>query len=231
MRFKGENTNAANYHIRAQTPGDAPSYSVPPGTVAAPATFDIFVDDAQADEIRTQLGNLTGVTFREEDAFAQAQLVDLAAPDAAGSTDIHATYAGNAAPAFPGAFTNPDVPRAVRCVFAASYDGGDITITGTDQFDQPQTDTILAAAASTVEGVAVFKTVTAAVRSTTGSDPATVSIGHGLDIGIPRDIADANGMLFADGVAEAGTYDATENTVRTATAPNGAVVFSALVNV
>ena len=225
-RFTGQNSTTTSYTVRAQSPGDAPSHGLAPN-----AAFDFFVDDEQAAEIRTQLGTLTGVAFTEADALAQPNLTDLGTPAAAGSTDVHAAFAGNdASNDFPGAFTNPDVPRAIRCVFAASYDGGDITVVGTGLNDEPVTEVITAVAASTVEGTKTFKTVTAAQKAAVGANAATVSIGHGLALSTLSDMSDAIGLLFSDGTAEAGTFDPAEDTVLTTTAPNGSVNFRVLAN-
>lgn len=164
------------------------------------------------------------------------RIVAFAAPAAADNTGVHAALAGTAAKSFPGPFTNPVIPRNVRCVFAAAYDGGDITINGTDQFDNAISETIVAVANSTVVGSKVFKTVTSAVRSVIGVNGATVSIGNGAKLGLPqKPAADAvvgETILIATATIEAtAALDVANASVTTTTAPNGAVNFKFMYNV
>jgi hypothetical protein len=69
--------------------------------------------------------------------------------------------------------TNPSYPMSVRVVFAASWDGGNISLIGTDIFDAAQTETITAVANSTVQGLKVWKTITSISKSLVGSNAAT----------------------------------------------------------
>lgn len=223
--FRGQNNNAYPVHVRAQSPGDALDH-----WLAASSAFNFSVPDDEADDIRGQLDSDAAISY-EEAAAGAPSLVNLGEPAAADAAGIHAAYAGNVALAFPGPFTNPDVPRAARVVYAAAYDGGDTTIVGTGPNDEPQTETIVAVAASTVEGTKPFKTVTSATQAVVGANAATASIGLGLALWAGLDLANADtALLYADGVAEAGTFDATDDTVLTTTAPNGAVNFKVLAN-
>lgn len=153
-------------------------------------------------------------------------------------TAVHAAFAGNnASKAFPGPFTNPVSPRNVSAVAAASYDGGTITITGTDQFDVPQTETIVAVASSTVLGTKIWKTITSAVRSAVGVNAAAVSIGTGDKLGSPLRLATGTaGMLFAGttlalSVPEVVTVDATVSGFTPTSVPNGTILFTPILNV
>lgn len=140
---------------------------------------------------------------------------------AKGTNNVHAAYAGNAAVAFPGPITNPDVPRNLRAVFAASYDGGDIVVDGTDQFGNTIQETIVAVANSTVVGAKVFKTVTAIRRTAVGATANTVSIGTGDKIGVPFKLKSAVGVLLVAATAEAVTVDVTLNSFVPTTVPAG----------
>ena len=96
------------------------------------------------------------------------------APSTAG---VHALWDGNGA--FPGPFTNPTVPSKLSVTFTASWDGGDVTVTGTDVYGAAQSEVFADAAGTTVQGTKVFATVTAATKET----PAGVA-GNGASIGI-----------------------------------------------
>ena len=153
----------------------------------------------------------------------------LGAPAAKGTTDIHAGFAASdAARPFPGPFTDPDFPRSTRITFGAAWDAGDVTVVGTDQFDSAQTEVIADVGGTTVEGIKVFKTVTSASKELVGASAHTASIGWGDKLGVSDELVAAVGVVAADGVTEAGTWDAGASAVTPTTVPNGAVVFSAL---
>lgn len=162
---------------------------------------------------------------------AQESMLVLGAPDAAGTTDVHAAVQADDANAFPGPITAPDVPRTLQVAFAASWDGGDVTVVGTDQFGNAQTETFADVAGTTVAGSKIFKTVTSITKETVGATTNTASVGYGPILGIPAKLSGTSHLLFADGVAEAGTFDATENSVDTATAPDGSAEFVVMVKV
>lgn len=155
--------------------------------------------------------------------------VNLSNVVAKGTTDVHAALAGTAAVAFPGPITNPAMPRNIRAVFAASYDGGNLTITGTDQFGNTQTETIVAAAASTVVGVKVWKTITSIVKAAVGVNAATVSIGTGDKLGLGLLPGSTFYILTVNGVAEAGTLDEANGGITPTTVPNGTADYNVLV--
>lgn len=135
------------------------------------------------------------------------------APDAQTDTAIHAAYASGINVNFPGVFTNPDVPRNVKCVFSGGWDGGDITITGTDMADAACVETIADTPGATVAGSKVFKTVTAAVCELLGAGGQTCSIGSGVKLGISGLPAKANGQVTRGGVDEPCTWDITAQSV------------------
>lgn len=156
-------------------------------------------------------------------------LTDLGAPVAPSTTNVHAAYDGDIAVEFPGPFTNPDVPRTLDIAYVATYDGGDTTVEGTDQFGAAQLEVFTAVAGSTVAGAKIFATVTAATQATVGAASVAASIGAGGVLGVTRVLSGStNNILFADGVSEAGTWDATESSVDPTTAPDGSVNFVAL---
>lgn len=156
----------------------------------------------------------------------------LGSPDAAGVATVHAGYAGDDADLnFPGPFTNPDVPRVVTATFNASWNGGDITVVGTDQFGAAQSEVIPSNPAGTSATAAVFATVTSATKELVGASSTTTSLGTGTVLGIPTKMGGGAGhLLFADGAGEAGTFDDVEASVDPTTAPNGSVAFIVLIN-
>lgn len=172
-----------------------------------------------------------------QDVFAQG-LAAFYIPDlAAGAVNILGAKAGNGATrSWTAGITSPVHPRNVQVVFAASYDGGNVTLTGFDQFGRAQTETITAQAATTVEGTKVWKTITqVALPSTPGANAATFTLNTGATattlIGLPVPLLGAWGQGFHDGVAELMTFNATVHAFTPTTNPNGSVDFLVLVPV
>jgi hypothetical protein len=153
-------------------------------------------------------------------------------PAAKGTTDVHAAVAGNAASnTFPGPFTNPAQPRNLRLTMATSYDGGDVVVAGTNQFDEPISETFATGSNVVRVGSKVFKTITGATKAAVGANAATVSIGTGDKIALPFRVGSTVGTLQATTTNEAVTVDAVEHAFTPTTAPNGAIVFTLLVAV
>ncbi len=150
---------------------------------------------------------------------------------AANGVAVHAVVDASAANVFPGPFTDPAIPRVVQCDFSVTYDGGDVTVQGTNQFDEPITEIIVAVANTIVQGVKVFKTVTSASKAAVGTGGQTVDLETGLALGIQERVKDAAGILTADGTAEAVIIDPVENKFAPTTAPDGAVDFDLICNV
>lgn len=146
-----------------------------------------------------------------------------AAPAAKSNTNVVAATAGNTAVGMTVA-GQPDMARNLQYVFALGYDGGNITVVGTDQFGNAVSETIVAVPNSTVTGTVVFKTVTSATRSAVGATANTVSIGQGDRLGITDAVlAGAYGILAVSGVTEAATFTVLTNSVLPGTSvPNGA---------
>jgi len=152
----------------------------------------------------------------------------LGAPAAKGTTDIHAAFAANdAARPFPGPFTDPDAPRSIRVTFGAAWDAGDVTVVGTDQFGEAQMEVIADVGGTTVEGDAIFSTVTSASKELVGASAHGASIGWGDRLGLSFELVQPVGVLGVDGLTEAATWDEAEHSVLPATVPDGAVVYAA----
>jgi hypothetical protein len=164
-------------------------------------------------------------------------LITFHTPAAKGTNNVHAAVASNASNTFPGPFTNPDVPRNLRLVFAASYDGGNVTVVGTDQFDQAVTEVFTGTQGTTQVGTKIFKTVTSATKATVGATANTVSIGTGDKIGLSKKLANTDAVLVIKATTADGfdttppTMDATYHAFTpTTTVPNGTVVYKMMAN-
>lgn len=151
---------------------------------------------------------------------------------AASGVGVHAAIASdNAAPVTTG-ITNPAVPRAVQVVFAALWDGGDITIAGTNWLDVVISEVIVNAPGTTVQGAKAFKTITSISNELVGAGGAlTATVQTGNAIGIEASTESPYGMLTVDGVSEIVAVDDTNDTFTPTTAPNGARDYVLLVNV
>lgn len=165
-------------------------------------------------------------------AAGYAKLFLLSAPAAANLTGVHAALAATAANLFPGPITNPPIIRNLVVDFSAGWDGGNVTIVGTDQFsDAPVTEVFAAVPATTVVGLKIFRTVFSITKGIIGT-AGTASVGVGGKLGIQGKLLNtADALLFANNVIEAATLDATFNGYVPTTAPNGAVNFMLLANV
>ena len=163
-------------------------------------------------------------------APASAKVLSVGPIAAKSATGISASVLATAANAFPGPFTNPVSPRNATAVAAATYDGGSITIVGTDQFGNAQTEVIAAVANSTVVGVKIWKTITAVSKAAIGVAAAGCSIGTGDKVGAGALVADTVGMLMVGATAEAVTIDAVNDAFTPTTVPN-ATTYTLLANV
>lgn len=149
-------------------------------------------------------------------------------PAALGVATVHANYNANQPNPFPGPITNPDVPRGLSCTFNAAWDGGDVTIVGTDQFGGPLTEVIADNPGATVNSLNIFATVVSITKQTVGAaaQPCSVGTTDRLGIGAQLPAGVAVGILACDGVTEVGTWDVTYHGVTPTTATNGAHDYS-----
>jgi hypothetical protein len=176
-------------------------------------------------------------TFYTANVDAARAILFEVSPDAPAVDELHADFtAAEDEVSFPGPFTDPDVPRNIAVDFAALYDGGDITVTGTDEDDDVIDEEFTAVAGSQVVGTKIFKTVTAAVRSLTTEAASAVSIGYPttgnlIGLGAVRPVDDF-GILTVDGTTEEVIVDSTAGNENFSpdTEPDGSRVFVILVN-
>ncbi len=194
-----------------------------PGAVAAEVgTADI--PGAVAAEIEAELAASARAGFREVDGVPAEKTVDA----------VHADYHGNDAENnFPGAITDPDVYRNISVTFGATWDGGDVTIVGEDQFDNPVTEVITPGAGTTVFGSDIFKVVTGISKELVGDDGEgtnVASVGVGDKLGVITPTLGTFGFVMVDSVPEAVTLFPADSAFEPTTLPNGARVYVLLAN-
>lgn len=221
--------------------GYGKSFTVPPAGLTVDLTGPQLSSDGPQLEALKNKGYITFVVTNDPNVsdelelmsgVPQAVLLPAVVPAAKSATAVHAAVAGNAAAnLFPGPITNPASPRNLSAVAAASYDGGALTIVGTNQFDKAQTEVITPVAASTVYGTKIFKTVSSITKATVGANAAAVSVGTGDKIGVTYNVANSTGLMYVGGVLEAVTVDPVADAWTATSVPNGALSFVALLNV
>lgn len=148
---------------------------------------------------------------------------------AKGTTEVHALY-DSATLSTSAGFTNPDVPRNLRVTKSASWDGGTVTITGTDQFDAAITEVFPALGAGLEVGTKIFKTVTALAHSIALAGGVGVSVGCGDLIGIPAHVYNGVARLWVGTTGEAVTIDTTYHAFTPTTTPS-ATTYILLANI
>lgn len=149
------------------------------------------------------------------------------------ATAIHAAIAGNTSVvAVTTGITNPTYIRNLLITFQAAWDGGDVVVVGTNQFDAVISETFVSNPASTRVGLKIFKTVTSVAHTAVGATANTYSVGDGDKLGIiPVPVASSPVVLFTSGVAEAVTFDATYNGFTPTSIPNSARTYILSANV
>lgn len=152
------------------------------------------------------------------------------------TTAVHASILGTTSvvPVTTG-ITNPTVARNLTATMAATWDGGNIAIVGTDQFDVPQTETITGTANSTVVGTKIWKTVTSVAHTVVGAAAVGYSVGTGDKIGVPYKVSGTAGLCLAGislaaSVPEAVTVDPVASGYTATSVPNGSIFFTVIVN-
>ena len=202
----GSGTAPATSTPEAATGWDRPIGSKIIGVAGAIAGKEFVWDGTSWDQ-----GLDADSTF--EDAADSIDMVNeaIAAPAGDAVAGVHAGFAGNdVSNNFPGAFTDPDVPRSISFTFGVGWDGGDITPIGTDIDDAACTEVIVnpGAGGGVVQSTKCYKTVASATNGAAGANPATCSIDtwHKFATASPPS---GPGVLGVDGVTEASTWDKT----------------------
>jgi len=221
--------------------GYGKSFTVPPAGLVVDLTGGQLSSDGPQLEALKNKGYITYVITQNPNVSDELELMSGApqaivmpavVPAAKSATAIHASVLATAANLFPGPLTNPAAPRNLSAVSAAGYDGGILTIVGTNTFDQAQTELITPnPAGGTVFGTKIFKTVSSVTKATIGVAAFGVSVGTGDKIGVPWNVANTAGMMFVGGVLEPVTIDATNDGWTATSVPNGVLSFVAVLNI
>lgn len=184
----------------------------------------------------TNVGTTVSCVFQ---ALSSGQKILLFSAPPASGVACHAAVAESAANAFPGPFTQPTIPRTLDCVFAAGWEGGDVTVTGLNQFGEAITQAYVAVAGTTVQGTKAFSSILTASKAIQAGAADTVTLQTGGKLGLPVRILDTVGVLFVNDPAdfsppadcpEAITLDAVNHTFTPESAPDGAVTYKLLCN-
>lgn len=163
---------------------------------------------------------------------AFSKIFAVATPAISDLVSVHAALAGTAANMFPGPISNPDKPRNLQVFMATGWDGGDITVTGTDQFDISTSEIFTTGSNVIRVGSKVFKTVTDISKTTVGASAATASVGIGDTFGVSGVFVDTTSyMLTAGNAAEPAVLSMTYNSFTPTTLPDGVVSYLLIVNV
>jgi hypothetical protein len=176
-----------------------------------------------------------------EQTLGEAKIVTLINVAAKQANDVlgaaygdAAADAGKAYTTFTAGIANPAVPRNIRCTFGHTWDGGNVTINGTDQFGKVQNEVFNAAIDSVVVGVKVFKTVTSIVKAAVGSgthatNTCQVGTGDKLACGSAKLTQPFAECRLDSGAEDAVVIDQAASAFTPTTVPNGAVDYSLLV--
>ena len=128
------------------------------------------------------------------------------------------------------AVPSPVSPRNLRVIKAASYDGGIVTVTGTDQFGTVISEDFAGDANATAVGSKIFATITGAVKAAVGTNAATATIGTGDTIGTGVVLANSVAFLWVAATPEVVVASSTYNSFIPTTTPS-ATTFILMVNV
>lgn len=151
-----------------------------------------------------------------EDASGVEFIQNIINAATASTTSVHAAVFGDAVGpvSVTAGITNPDVTRNVEMAFGATWDGGNVTVTGTDALGAAQTELFTANPGNTVVGVKVFATVTAFSYAGSGVGTHatnTVSLGVGNKLGLSKKMVTDVIKVLVAGVEDLATVDKTNN--------------------
>ncbi len=152
---------------------------------------------------------------------------------AAVTTDtVHALIDTTSLAATTTGFTNPAVPRNIVVTKAASWDGGTVTVTGTDQYDRAVSEVFPALGAGAEQGAKIFKTVTSCQHSIALAGGNGYSLGMGKIFGVVGKLTSTTQYTFTkDATAEAATLNLTYDSFEPTTTPDASLDYKLLTNV
>lgn len=163
-----------------------------------------------------------------------AKLFQVENPIAEDPDYVYASLASSSGNTPSGPFTSPDVPRALSVYFPTDWDGGNITVTGTDAIGNAVAETFIADPNNTVLGDKAFDTVSTVTKVTVGTGSSNASIGIRDVFGVNANIIDSFGMGVSHStypVAFIPTIDVTNNTFAAGIPSNGITSFVVTLNI
>lgn len=152
------------------------------------------------------------------------KIVDAAAKS---TTAVHALIDSTSTDLVTTDITNPDVPRNLRVVKASSWDGGTVTVFGTDFNDIPISEVFPVLTAGTEVGTKIFKTVTGMQHSIALDGGNGYSVGTGDLLGLPSiPTSTVHYLHLKDATPEDATLDTTYGGFTPTTAPDASLDFT-----
>lgn len=193
-----------------------------PAALAASASAGVATAGARSDHAHPR------PTVGTQQTLVGVDLTAIAAPSA---TAIHGGFASNNTSATRSADGQPPHPVNLTIAFPAAWDGGDITVTGTDQYDDAVSEVFADNPGSTVTGTKVFKTINSngIAKQTIGANGDNCTIGYGKKLGMVVGAATAQGALAssvnalyipAAGTLVSATWDTTYDAVTPGSDPS-----------
>lgn len=191
-----------------------------------------FEDDLR---VRAQLSSMASAGLIEWELLTigdetGALLMDLGVPATASTSALHAAIYADDEESEYLPLVQPDKPRNLVVLFPDTWDGGNITAFGKDQFGAGISETFPTGSNVTRTVTKVFASVSKLVRAGTGVLHVGATVGTGNKLGLPLKIAHAKGFLLVNSTTELGTWDATLHAVTPTTPPNSSRAFLALAN-
>lgn len=192
---------------------DSEDFEIPTDAYYAP----LLVGDGPSDNP----ANLTVDIAGQAASGSGTQIMAVGPVAAKSDTAVHAAYAADQPNTFPGPITNPVTPRNLHYKLSApTFDGGIITVTGTNQFDEAQIETWDTNMGSAF-GQKIFKTITSITKSVVGVTTDTISIGTGDKIGLPKKIVPGSSAIVISGTSVIShTLDTTNSAFTPSPAPS-----------
>lgn len=153
----------------------------------------------------------------------------VATPAAASTTGLATALAANSGTNSFTGLSNPDKCRGIQVTTGAAWDGGNITLTGTNCDGSAYVETVFVTPGSTVLSIGPFATLTAATKGTVGASADTATLGPGNYLGLAtgtRRIQTAQCVITVNNVLDSAvaviSNPSVDPSVFPNTAPNGA---------
>jgi hypothetical protein len=92
-----------------------------------------------------------------------------------------------------------DVPRNLQVSYPMGWDGGEVTIVGTDAYGNAASESYFVSVSAPQVGEIAFKTITGISKVSVGTDSANLEIGVGNKFGTGQYHTDPNATVFSTG--------------------------------